>query len=75
MSSQEEKPDLSDMDKYILDSLWKRLPQDKIWLDNFENRLRKLERMRLVEKKEDFWSLTKRGATFLFYDRLLSSFV
>lgn len=55
--------ELSDLDKYILDWLLHKppLPQDKIWLDNFEERLRKLEQMNLVKKNENVWSLTELG--------------
>jgi len=49
------------MDKYILDWLHRRLPQDKIWMDTFEDRLRKLEKMKLVKKKGNIWTLTELG--------------
>ena len=61
MTSRKEKPDLSNMDKYVLDALLKNLPQDKIWLHTFENRLRKLERKGYVKKDGNFWSLTEFG--------------
>ena len=50
-----------ELDIYVLDWLLMKLPQDKIWLDTFEKRLRKLGRMKLVEKTGDRWILTKKG--------------
>ena len=61
MTSRVAMPNLSNLDKYILDWLHKNLPQDKIWLDTFEQRLRELERMNLVKKSGNLWSLTKLG--------------
>ena len=60
-SRKEETPDLCNMDRYILDSLLRNLPLDKIWLDTFAERLRKLEHKKLVKRSGKLWSLTKLG--------------
>ena len=64
MTVRKEYPDLSSMDKHLLDWLNRKLPQDKNWLDTFEERLKKLERRKLVTKSENLWSLTPLGQMF-----------
>lgn len=55
--------ELSYAEKHILNQLLQNplLPQDKIWLDSNEKRLKKLKRMGFVEKQGNVWSLTELG--------------
>lgn len=50
-----------DLDDYVLNWLLKNLPQDSIWQDMFEDRLKKLEQKKLVKKCGNLWVLTAQG--------------